>query len=220
MACLSRITDRDAVIQAIAECERLGQEQFLERYGFGAPREYFIRHHGKLYPSKAIMGVAYGKQHPSEGPLRPEDFSGGRNAAARRVVTLDFDVVHLQNGLAVSITNSLRPTLDELLDDAAAEAEQEGHFDPHSIYDARNRVRREIVQRRGQRKFREKLLKAYGYRCAICGCDCVDVLEAAHVPPYLDGATNHITNGMLLRGDLHTLFDLQKIAFMKSDGPF
>ncbi|HEX6784992.1 MAG TPA: HNH endonuclease signature motif containing protein, partial [Sphingomicrobium sp.] len=44
-------------------------------------------------------------------------------------------------------------------------------------------------------------------RCAITGCAVVDVLEAAHVTPYLGSLTNHVSNGLLLRTDLHTLFD-------------
>lgn len=83
MAHLSKLTESAAVLEAIQECEELGQEQFLTRYGFGAPREYFIRLAGRLYPSKAVMGVAYGKQHPAEGPLKSEDFSGGKGAAVR-----------------------------------------------------------------------------------------------------------------------------------------
>ena len=34
-----------------------------------------------------------------------------------------------------------------------------------------------------------------------------DVLEAAHITPYLGPHTNHVANGLLLRADLHTLFD-------------
>ena len=38
------------------------------------------------------------------------------------------------------------------------------------------------------------------------------VLEAAHLTPYLGPETNHVTNGLLLRADLHTLFDTGAIA--------
>ena len=46
-------------------------------YGFGPAREYFLVIGDMHYDSKAIVGVAHGYQFPSEGPLRPEDFSGG-----------------------------------------------------------------------------------------------------------------------------------------------
>lgn len=80
-------------------------------------------------------------------------------------------------------------------------------FDPTDLKDARERLSREITRRRGQRAFRERLLRAYGGRCAITDCDVKDVLEAAHIVPYLGPATNRTDNGLLLRADIHTLFD-------------
>jgi hypothetical protein len=81
-------------------------------------------------------------------------------------------------------------------------------FNPRTIQDARDRVLMSVVLRRGQPQFRERLIGAYGARCAITGCDIVDVLEAAHIIPYRGGDTNCVANGLLLRADLHTLFDL------------
>ncbi len=40
----------------------------------------------------------------------------------------------------------------------------------------------------------------------------LDVLEAAHITPYLGPETNYVTNGLLLRADLHTLFDTGLLA--------
>ncbi|AJK46015.1 HNH endonuclease [Burkholderia plantarii] len=91
---------------------------------------------------------------------------------------------------------------------AEAEVAASGEFDPNSIEDARQRLYRAIVRRQGQPAFRRALLNAYERRCAITGCAVEQVLEAAHIVPYRGPATNHVTNGLLLRGDLHTLFDL------------
>jgi putative restriction endonuclease len=81
-------------------------------------------------------------------------------------------------------------------------------FDALNIIDARERTLAQIVRRRGQREFREALIAAYKGRCAISGCNAVEVLEAAHIMPYKGAATNRAQNGLLLRSDLHTLFDL------------
>jgi putative restriction endonuclease len=62
--------------------------------------------------------------------------------------------------------------------------------------------------RYGQGTFRARLLNAYGGRCAITGEKSVPVLDAAHIQPYLGPASNHIQNGLLLRVDLHRLYDL------------
>lgn len=66
----------------------------------------------------------------------------------------------------------------------------------------------EIHVRRGQAEFRRALLSAYGARCAVTGSATEAVLEAAHIHPYRGGHTNMVTNGLLLRADIHTLFDL------------
>jgi hypothetical protein len=98
------------------------------------------------------------------------------------------------------------------------EAEAGQQFDPTGLQDGRTRVLREVVQRRGQRKFRDDLLKAYGGRCAVTGCPVVPLLEAAHITPYLGPDTNAITNGILLRADIHTLWDLGLLAVDPNTG--
>jgi len=85
-------------------------------------------------------------------------------------------------------------------------------FEPTSQIDARERVLSEIVRRRGQKAFRFKMLRIYGGRCVICGCNVEAILEAAHITPYLGPETNRPGNGLLLRTDLHTLWDLGLIA--------
>ncbi|MEH1902346.1 MAG: HNH endonuclease [Nostoc sp.] len=56
------------------------------------------------------------------------------------------------------------------------------------------------------------MLEAYNYRCAITGCDAQEALEAAHIIPYSETENNHPSNGLLLRADIHTLFDLNLIT--------
>lgn len=82
----------------------------------------------------------------------------------------------------------------------------------HVDTDARRRVVSAVVQRRGQAKFRRSLLAAYGGACAITGSTAEPVLEAAHIDSYAGDHTQHVTNGLLLRSDLHTLFDLHLIT--------
>lgn len=71
---------------------------------------------------------------------------------------------------------------------------------------------RAIKIRRGQAKFREKLLSAYSRRCAITGCAIVELLEAAHIQPHAEEPNYSVRNGLLLRADIHTLFDLNLLA--------
>jgi hypothetical protein len=53
--------------------------------------------------------------------------------------------------------------------------------------------------------FRKLLLAAYGGRCALTECDVEGVLEAAHLRPWQ--AANKVTDGILLRRDIHALLD-------------
>lgn len=85
-------------------------------------------------------------------------------------------------------------------------------FDPEGTADAHGAVARQIKARRGQQAFRDALLAAYGGRCAVTGCPVPDVLEAAHIHPYRGEETNHPSNGLLLRADLHTLLDCGLLA--------
>lgn len=85
-------------------------------------------------------------------------------------------------------------------------------FEPTDLIDARKRVAASIVRRRGQPRFRQELLKAYKGKCVVTGYNAIDALEAAHIIQYLGPDTNHITNGLLLRSDIHTLFDLHLIS--------
>ena len=103
-------------------------------------------------------------------------------------------------------------TVDEELDLDADTAQDEGEFDPRGNKSDRERALRSINIRRGQPEFRKKLLKAYSSKCALSGYDCVDALEAAHIRGYWTEDSNHVQNGLLLRGDLHTLFDLGKVG--------
>lgn len=79
---------------------------------------------------------------------------------------------------------------------------------PVSIIDERRRVLREISMRRGQAKFRDKLIRRYGAICQISRCSFSGLVEAAHIRPYAASSDNSAHNGLLLRSDLHTLFDL------------
>jgi HNH endonuclease len=84
-------------------------------------------------------------------------------------------------------------------------------FDPNGVEDGRKNILAEVSRRQGQDSFRAALLEAYDGRCAISGTRAIDVLQAAHITAYLGPQTNHATNGLLLRADLHNLFDLKLI---------
>lgn len=83
------------ILAAIKEFDRLGREAFLDRYGFGEARRYFVFHEGKRYDSKAIVGAAHGYSHARS--LASADFSGGENTVAAVLRRHGFTVISTRN---------------------------------------------------------------------------------------------------------------------------
>jgi hypothetical protein len=69
-----------------------------------------------------------------------------------------------------------------------------------------------ILTRRGQQAFRLGLLEAYRGRCAVSESRVVPLLEAAHITSHAEGGDYRLSNGILLRADIHTLFDLHLLG--------
>jgi hypothetical protein len=90
-------------------------------------------------------------------------------------------------------------------------------FNPANIADAREKTFGLIAKRQGQSAFRQLLLTSYNNRCAISAAATPWVLEAAHIVPYRGKQTNVLQNGLLLRSDIHTLFDLGLISIEPSE---
>ena len=108
---------------------------------------------------------------------------------------------------AENVEGPFRKSLERIATEDAEESPGSG-----SSTDAREIVLRSIVARRGQQRFRESLLQAYGGRCAITACDFIPALEAAHIIPYSGVSSNRVSNGLLLRADVHSLWDLNLLS--------
>ncbi len=76
-----------------------------------------------------------------------------------------------------------------------------------------------VAARRGQGAFRLMVTDAYERRCAITGERTLPVLEAAHIKPFAEHATHDIRNGILMRSDVHRLYDLGLVT-VESDLTF
>ncbi len=74
------------------EYDALGRDAFLEKYGYRPAQTYFVVREGRLYDSKAIAGVAVGKEHTDRGPLSSDEFSGGTSTVRAKLEGLGFTV--------------------------------------------------------------------------------------------------------------------------------
>ena len=86
-----RDVTREAVLAAVAEYDKLGQDDFLRKYGFDRARSYLLIHDGRAYDSKAIVGAAHGFLR-GETPLTSRQFSGGEATVGRLLRRLGFTV--------------------------------------------------------------------------------------------------------------------------------
>jgi hypothetical protein len=95
MASIETLTDRRAVEGALDEFDRLGRFTFLELYGFGEARDYFLITESGAYDSKAIFAAAYERQFGVR--LSSDDFSGGKLGAAKWLSELGFTIQGLES---------------------------------------------------------------------------------------------------------------------------
>ncbi|MBD85884.1 MAG: hypothetical protein CL743_05135, partial [Chloroflexi bacterium] len=88
-----------------------------------------------------------------------------------------------------------------------------GLYNPYNNFgnapqdDPVERQNRAIRERRGQPQFRDNLLRAYGGKCSITGEGPEEVLEAVHIVPHAEFGPYELDNGLLMRADIHCLFD-------------
>lgn len=110
MAFPSTLTDRHCVEEALDEFDRIGRFTFLEKYGFGEAREYFLITEDGTYDSKAIFAAAYERQHGVR--LSSDDFSGGRDGAAKWLSDLGYTIQGLESKVGRLTFDSFEPAMD------------------------------------------------------------------------------------------------------------
>lgn len=95
------------------------------------------------------------------------------------------------------------------------QAEPTGSYEPIQDEDKRQAYARRV--RKGQSRFRKALHTLYGSRCAFTGTDEETVLEACHIISHAKTGDNSLDNGLLLRSDIHVLFD-EHLMTLANDG--
>ncbi|RIX27843.1 HNH endonuclease [Amnibacterium setariae] len=152
---------------------------------FDAPsvEEIDVTHYQANYSSTFV---------PIDVPIRVDELTPCYNSFAVQQAIRSMDPESLQQVLAIRVgvpaglwddTNGLRATIA-------------GGF----------RLRPRKV-RIGQQRFRAALLERHGSNCAFSGPQPADALEAAHLHPFSDRPEHDLRSGLLLRRDLHSLFD-------------
>lgn len=82
---------RQHVLAAIQEYDEVGQDAFLDRYGFTLSGGYVLRYADHDYDSKAVLGAAVGQATGTAAG--PDDFASGKSGAAKVLRNLDFEII-------------------------------------------------------------------------------------------------------------------------------
>jgi putative restriction endonuclease len=150
---------------------------------------------------------------PLKAPLSSRDVKAAVLRPNDRLSIEEIDPSKMEGLLAINSEAALI-LVDEVAGGRTIEAEdadEETAYQPR-LTDRRDSILKAIRIRRGQRKFRGALMRRYGPACLVSGCVIADVLEAAHIWPHRGEEDNHVGNGLLLRADIHTLFDLNLLG--------
>lgn len=130
-------------------------------------------------------------------------------------------VIAIKRPEAVSVLSQMFASRPDFVWSPRIEIELDAHgpdagdyaelLDIPSDQDERESALKAVVVRRGQPGFRRRLLDSY-HHCLVTRWRVPAVLEAAHISPYRGAHTNRLENGLLLRADIHTLFDLNLLT--------
>ncbi|UZD91619.1 HNH endonuclease signature motif containing protein [Cognatishimia activa] len=165
-----------------AKLKAQGLELHKHTKGAGAPKDHFIRHKDELHPLKAVIKQAMLRE--GIDPTQPgrKEFTS-HNGRDWLKRTFGIEWVQIpENGL-----------------ESSQEVERQIKF-------------QQVISRPQQAQFRINVLEAWKGKCAISSCDALAALEAAHLVPVAVGGSDEIENGILLRSDLHKLFDANLVA--------
>lgn len=139
------LSDRSAVLRTIEIFDEMGREAFLERYGFGPAKWWYLLHNTGQYDSKAIAGVALAIQNNIDGRLNT--FKGGEASVVRKLRSLGFEVLRT-----------------EITDTTTRLAEEVSATFPEGL-------RRTVVVNVAERSASARIacLATHGTSCAACG---------------------------------------------------
>ena len=128
-------------------------------------------------------------------------------------VDVQSEITHVLNAFSELLDMCKPSSPDRIYIGGQNEIDQyESDYDVSDEVSKKEYILGSIQKRRGQKKFRTGLIEIYQSECVISGCKLEEVLQAAHIYPYSGEKTNTLDNGLLLRSDIHDLFDMFLIS--------
>ncbi len=183
--------DEASVLKALKEFYENQEkiDELVKNYRTGKPKTRFIQYKGELFGLKRVMHHAHYLTRGAVNDNNPT--SDEHESILRKIVSDEWEIIRQEK-------ESTKDRISNPIDKKDKE------------------VMRAISNRRGQPEFRRRLLTAYERKCCVTGCKVESVLEAAHIQAHSEGENYKTSNGLLLRADMHTLFDLNLISISKN----
>ncbi len=146
------------------------------------------------------------------------DYLGLRNSQSESTAVNLNQEFYIYDEQFESIMNLLEISVDTLpeIKEKAVETAIDIDKKAQVLDAARERKQVEILSRPGQSRFRKDVLEASGGKCLLTGVTIKESLQACHIVPVKDKGTDHRSNGLILRADLHTLYDKGHIRILES----
>lgn len=182
-------------------------EEHKEQYKEGLDNTYLQQYQQFEKKDMTDTGIPFSSAVAKEQPLLCVD--GKQEPTIEPVVDKPQEVIEpVDKPLTHNSVINESVRLPDPIDELSKKLDSEGFFNEQN----EEKTNKSIAWRRGQPEFRRKLLEAYKGRCVITGCSSEEALEAAHIEPYSKTKNNDPKNGILLRADIHTLFDCDLIG--------
>ncbi len=139
--------------------------------------------------------------------LRNANLMGADFSNTQRIAGIDLSGAKYNQDTILPNMSGIQKESLIFVDSPLEPNEGEEIIDLESLTDERKRTNSERVSREDQQEFRDLLKDAFQGKCAITQCDIERAIEAAHIFPYRGPQTDCLWNGILLRLDIHRLFD-------------
>ena len=170
--------------------------------------------------TSSALRISLGKVEPIEKPVALSEF--GRVESGSRLIS---QLQRNRHPDVYLLENDILEEFKKVIHDRLGARSLPPRFDWGEVI-SRNRTeaRRQVQEdrvttlalrpvREGQTAFRDAVMRLYGGRCVVTGCAVAAAVEAAHILPWTgDPDLDRPGNGLILRRDIHGLFDASLIG--------
>ncbi len=172
-------------------------EEFLDKLNF-QPKYFYDDSDGKVLATKGWKKLQKTQR----------DNSHFEHLVVEHVEGIYYFGKYLRKAVSKRNLSAICDKISDFSSELIGAAEKALKSDPVKSLNAwGKKSQRQVTDRPDQLEFRMNLIKLYHGKCAISDCKTEQALVAAHIKPFREDQDQSNCNGILLRADLHNLFD-------------